>query len=83
MEINEKVYVKQTSYKALYGLKEAPHSWYKKSSSFLMENGFKIGKVDTTLFSKNYDSQFIVVQIYVDDIIFEDTNESLSEEFLS
>ncbi|RDX98446.1 hypothetical protein CR513_18620, partial [Mucuna pruriens] len=38
-------------------------------------------KVDTTLFHKNYDSHLIIVQIYVDDIIFGATNESLCEEF--
>ena len=40
--------------KALYGLKQAPQAWYEKLSSFLTENGFIRGKVDTTLFHKDY-----------------------------
>ena len=45
-----------------------------------MENGFEQGKVDTTLFQKNYKSQFILVQVYVDNIIFGATNEMLCED---
>ncbi|RDX77486.1 hypothetical protein CR513_42384, partial [Mucuna pruriens] len=48
--------------KALYGLKQAPRAWYEKS--FLMTNDFQRGKVDITLFHKNYDSHFIILQIY-------------------
>ncbi|RDX87844.1 hypothetical protein CR513_30642, partial [Mucuna pruriens] len=55
--------------------------WYEKLSSFLMENGFEREKVDNTLFYKNCDSQSIIVQIYVDDIIFGATDKSLCEEF--
>ncbi|RDY04457.1 Copia protein, partial [Mucuna pruriens] len=44
--------------------------WYEKLSSFLMTNDFQRGKVDTTLFCKNYDLYFIIMQINVDDIIF-------------
>jgi len=65
----------------LYGLKQAPRAWYENLSSFLLENGFKQGKVDTTSFHKNYDFQFILVQVYVDDIIFGANNEMLHEEF--
>ena len=54
--------------KALNGLQQAPRAWYEKLSSFLLENGFERGKVDTILFRKNYESQFILVQVYVDDI---------------
>ena len=68
-------------YKALYGLKQAPRAWYERLSSFLVNNGVERGKLDTTLFRKNYDSQFILVQIYVDDIIFGATNEPLYEDF--
>ena len=47
--------------KALYGLKQAPQAWYEKLSSFLTENGFIRRKVDTTLFRKDYGSQFLIV----------------------
>ena len=93
--IQEKVYVEQPPEfesetlpyyvfelkKYLYGLNQAPRAWYEKLSSFLLKNDFEQGKVDTTLFRKNYDSQFILVQVYVDDIIFGATNEMLCEDF--
>lgn len=65
--------------KSLYGLKQAHRAWYEKLSSFLLENGFEREKVNTSLFCKNYDSQFILVQVYVDDIMFGATNETLCE----
>ena len=39
------------------------------------------GKVNTTLFCKNYNSQFLLVQVYVHNIIFGATNEMLCEDF--
>ena len=65
--------------KALYGLKQTPRAWYEKLSSISIENGFIRGKVDTNLFPKDYGNQFLFVQIYVDNIIFGATNESLCE----
>ena len=67
--------------KALYGLKQAPRSWYDRLSTFLINNGFKRGKNDTTLFTKNESDEILLVQIYVDDIIFGSTNLKLSNEF--
>jgi hypothetical protein len=56
--------------KALYGLKKAPHAWYDRLRDFLLSKDFKIGKVDTTLFTKKIEKDLFVCQIYVDDIIF-------------
>ena len=67
--------------KALYGLNQAYRSWYEKLSKFLSEKGFNRWKVDTTLFIKVKGHDILVVQIYVDDIIFDATNESLCQEF--
>ncbi|KAL9250293.1 Retrovirus-related Pol polyprotein from transposon RE2-like protein [Drosera capensis] len=50
--------------KALYGLKQAPRAWYETLSTFLSENKFKRGKVDTTLFLKKYKEHILLVQIY-------------------
>ena len=69
--------------KALYGLKQAPRAWYERLSSFLISNGFKKGKIDTTLFTKHVENDILIVQIYVDDIIFGSTNESLCQAFES
>ena len=67
--------------KALYGLKRVPRAWYKRLSIFLIENKFDRGKVDNTFFIKHYDYHFLLVQIYVDDIIFGSSNKSLCEDF--
>nr|KYP76886.1 Retrovirus-related Pol polyprotein from transposon TNT 1-94 [Cajanus cajan] len=67
--------------KALYGLKQAPRAWYDKLSSFLTINNFIRGKTDSTLFRKEIKDNFIIVQIYVDDIIFGATNDNLCQEF--
>ena len=58
--------------KALYGLKQAPRAWYDRLKNFLLENNFSMGKADTTLFVKHKNKD-ILVQIYVDDIIFSST----------
>ena len=65
--------------KALHGLKQAPRAWYERLSFFLIKNNFTKGKIDTILFIKNFENNFLIVQIYVDDIIFGSTNESLCE----
>jgi hypothetical protein len=67
--------------KALYGLKQAPRAWYECLRDFLITNGFKVGKADPTLFTKTIAKDLFICQIYVDDIIFESTNESSCEEF--
>jgi hypothetical protein len=67
--------------KALYGLKQAQRAWYECLRDFLITNGFKVEKVDPTLFTKTITKRFFVCQIYVDDIIFGSTNKSTCEEF--
>jgi hypothetical protein len=93
--INEEVYVEQPPdfendkkpdhifklKKALYGLKQAPRAWYERLMDFLLSKGFKMGKVDTTLFTKKLGNDLFVLQIYVDDIIFGSTNQDFCEEF--
>ncbi|GKB53252.1 retrovirus-related pol polyprotein from transposon TNT 1-94 [Tanacetum coccineum] len=60
--------------KALYGLKQAPRAWYDKLSTFLLQNGFSKGIINPTLFTRHFDDDILVVQFYVDDIIFGSTN---------
>jgi len=67
--------------KSVYGLKQAPRAWYDKLSNFLIKNDFKRGQVDTILFRRTLEKDILVVQIYVDDIIFCSTNASLCKEF--
>nr|GEZ80885.1 putative ribonuclease H-like domain-containing protein [Tanacetum cinerariifolium] len=89
--IKEEVYVCQPSgfedldypdkvYKvvrALYGLHQAPTAWYVTLANYLLENGFQRGKIDQTLFIKRQKCDILLVQIYVDDIIFGSTNKDL------
>ena len=67
--------------RALYGLKQAPRAWYDRLIAYLIEHGFERGSEDTTLFIRKDKNSFIVVQIYVDDIIFGATNDSLAHSF--
>ncbi|GJX62001.1 retrovirus-related pol polyprotein from transposon TNT 1-94 [Tanacetum coccineum] len=60
--------------KALYGLKQAPRAWYDVLSKFLIDSGFQKGLIDTTLFIKKKGKHIMLIQIYVDDIIFGSTN---------
>nr|GEX08981.1 retrovirus-related Pol polyprotein from transposon TNT 1-94 [Tanacetum cinerariifolium] len=56
--------------KALYGLKQAPRAWYDELSKFLLQNHFFKGTIDPTLFIRRFQDDILVVQVYVDDIIF-------------
>ncbi|KAJ9557089.1 hypothetical protein OSB04_011703 [Centaurea solstitialis] len=67
--------------KALYGLKQAHGAWYDTLSTFLLSKGFERGKIDSTLFLKKYPKHILLVQIYVDDIIFGSINPKLCEKF--
>ncbi|GJT28799.1 retrovirus-related pol polyprotein from transposon TNT 1-94 [Tanacetum coccineum] len=93
--INEEVYVAQPPgfvdfekpnhvfklKKALYGLKQAPKAWYDRLKAFLIDHMYTMGLVDNTLFTKKKDSHIIIVQIYVDDIIFGSTCQDLYDDF--
>ncbi|GJS94613.1 retrovirus-related pol polyprotein from transposon TNT 1-94 [Tanacetum coccineum] len=67
--------------KALYGLKQAPRAWYDELSKFLISKGFTKGIIDPTLFTIKYEEDILLVQIYVDDIIFGSTNPKFSKRF--
>ncbi|GJS05760.1 retrovirus-related pol polyprotein from transposon TNT 1-94 [Tanacetum coccineum] len=67
--------------KALYDLKQAPRTWYDKLSSFLIEHSFTKGIIDPTLFTQCHGGDILLVQVYVDDIIFGSTNLDFSKRF--
>ncbi|GJS49640.1 putative ribonuclease H-like domain-containing protein [Tanacetum coccineum] len=67
--------------KALSGLHQAPRAWYETLSTYLLDNGFQRGKIDKTLFIKRDKGDILLVQVYVDDIIFGSTKKSLCTEF--
>ena len=65
----------------LYSLKQDLRVYYERLSSFFVNKNFVKGKVDTILFNKHVDSGILIIQIYIDDIIFRSTNEKLCKEF--
>nr|GEV00072.1 hypothetical protein [Tanacetum cinerariifolium] len=67
--------------KALYGLKQAPRAWYDELSNFLVSKGFFKGSIDPTFFITKHRGDILLVQIYVNDIIFGSTNPNLSKRF--
>ncbi|GJR78491.1 putative reverse transcriptase domain-containing protein [Tanacetum coccineum] len=67
--------------KALYGLHQAPRSWYATLSTFLLKHGYRRGTIDKTLFLKKHKRDIILVQVYVDDIIFGSIKKTWCEEF--
>jgi hypothetical protein len=88
--IKEEVYVEQPAgfeseeypnhvyklHKTLYEVKQAQRAWYEWLRDLLIKNDFRIGKADSTLFTRKMGKDLFVCQIYVDDIIFGSTNES-------
>nr|GEW09065.1 hypothetical protein [Tanacetum cinerariifolium] len=67
--------------KALYCLHQAPRAWYETLANYLLENNFQRSKIDQTLFIKRQKGDILLVQIYVDDIIFGSTNKDLCKSF--
>ncbi|GJT29138.1 putative ribonuclease H-like domain-containing protein [Tanacetum coccineum] len=67
--------------KALYGLHQAPRAWYERLSAFLLQHNYRRGTIDKTLFIKKDSRDILLVQVYVDDIIFGSTNKTWCEEF--
>nr|GEZ29621.1 hypothetical protein [Tanacetum cinerariifolium] len=67
--------------KALYGLHQAHKAWYETLSTYLLDNGFHRGKINKTLFIKRHKGDILLVQVYVDDIIFGLTKKELCNAF--
>ncbi|GJV16807.1 putative ribonuclease H-like domain-containing protein [Tanacetum coccineum] len=65
----------------LYGLHQAPKAWYETLSTYLLDNGFKRGQIDKTLFIKRVKGDILLVQVYVDDIIFGSTRKEMCTQF--
>jgi hypothetical protein len=93
--IHEEVYVRQPSglespkypdrvyklSKILYGLKQAPRAWYARLKTFSLEHVYVMGSVDKTLFTLNHGTDFLLVQIYVNNIIFGGSSHTLVSRF--
>ncbi|KAK2402491.1 cysteine-rich RECEPTOR kinase [Trifolium repens] len=94
--LNEEVYVAQPKgfvdpnlpdhvyrlKKALYGLKQAPRAWYERLTKFLLQQGYKKGETDKTLFVRQEKGKLVIAQIYVDDIVFGGMTDALVKQFV-
>ncbi|WJX83409.1 hypothetical protein P8452_66072 [Trifolium repens] len=94
--LNEEVYVAQPKgfvdpnlpdhvyrlKKALYGLKQAPRAWYERLSKFLLQQGYRKGETDKTLFVRQEEGKLMIAQIYVDDIVFGGMTDALVKQFV-
>jgi hypothetical protein len=67
--------------KALYGLKQVLRTWHARLKTFLLKHGYVMGTMDKILFTLNDGTDFLLVQIYVDDIIFGGSSHTLVSKF--
>ena len=65
--------------KSLYGLKQAPRAWYERLDSYLQLQNFKRGSTDSNIYCKMVDDSMIIVDVYVDDILFGSDDEKMSK----
>ncbi|KAK2382486.1 putative mitochondrial protein [Trifolium repens] len=94
--LNEEVYVAQPKgfvdhnlpdhvyrlKKTLYGLKQAPRAWYERLTKFLLQQGYRKGETDKTLFVRQEEGKLMIAQIYVDDIVFGGMTDALVKQFV-
>jgi hypothetical protein len=94
-ELEEEVYIEQLEgfqlsenkdyvcklKKALYGLKQAPRAWYSRLDKYLQQAGFRKGSVDNNLYIKVSQGNILLIEVYVDDIIFGSDDDKLSHKF--
>jgi hypothetical protein len=67
--------------KILYGFTQAPQEWYVRLKTILLEHGYVMGSIDKTLFTLKHANDFLLVQIYMDDIIFGSSSHVLVSSF--
>jgi hypothetical protein len=63
---------------ALYGLKQAPRAWYSILDKYLQQEGFKKGSANNNLYIKVSQCNILLIEVYVDDIIFGSDDDRLS-----
>jgi hypothetical protein len=67
--------------KAVYGLKQAPRAWYSRLDKYLQQAGFRKGSADNNLYIKVSQGNILLIEVYVDDIIFGSDDDRLSHKF--
>jgi hypothetical protein len=95
MELEEEVYIEQPEEflisekedyvyrlkKSLYGLNQALRYWYSRLDRYLQQQGFIRGNVNSNLYIKVDQGNMIIIEMYVDDIIFGSDDDRLSHKF--
>jgi hypothetical protein len=66
---------------ALYGLKQSPRVWYSRLDKYIQHAGFRKGSVDNNLYIKVTQYTILLIEVYVDDIIFGSTDDKLRQKF--
>jgi hypothetical protein len=67
--------------KALYGLKQAPRAWYSRLDMYLQQQGFRKGNADNNIYIKVDRDNILIIEVYVDDIIFGSDDDKMSQKF--
>jgi hypothetical protein len=67
--------------KALYGRKQAPRAWYSRLDKYLQQAGFKKGSADNNLYIKVSQGNILLIEVYIDDIIFGSDDDRLNQIF--
>lgn len=80
-EIAGKEHMVYKLHKALYGLKQAPRAWFSRIETYFIAEGFKSSSSEQTLFIKHKGGKFLIVSIYVDDLLYTANDEELLVEF--
>ena len=93
-EVEEEIYIKQLEgfqlsqnkdhvcklKRALYGLKQAPRAWYSRLDRYLQQQNFKRGSANRNLYIKQDNDNILIIEVYVDDIMFGSDDDSLSQQ---
>jgi hypothetical protein len=67
--------------KALYGLKQAPRARYARLDRYLQQQEFRKGNEDNNLYVKVDGNNILIIEVYVDDIIFGSNDDRMSKKF--
>ena len=80
-QLSENAYYVCKLKKALYGLKHAPRVWYSRLDKYLQQARFRKGSVDNNLYIKVSEGNILLIEFYVDNIIFGSDDDRLSQKF--
>jgi hypothetical protein len=68
--------------KALYGLKKSPKEWYSRLDMYLQQQGFMKGNAEKNLYIKVHQNNLLIIEVYVDRIIFGSNDDRMSQKFV-